>query len=579
MKVAAKAEAVSVLERAMEQLQSLAGSTETEIGSVARAFTILTGSVDALLNLAATIVACVESESVNSILPKMRSLGAAAQHVMGARLQVTAGVLETVTQQVQLLRQLSEAAGGQVTIALKTRALSFLTNIEVTRLGSAGVDLQYLTRDLNDFSKSLTGDTRDLARHTDDRRAAVEEARKVLIAELPRLRQKWTLVETELRNDLAALDANLTELGQAPVQFRQYVEDIAREIAGVVTAIQAHDITRQQIEHVHESFILIANSLRGNETGNEGSGLELAHAFAGLTIQIHQLRAIKETVAAWASQIRACMSGILRISASEVAGIGPVILKQERGVSSQLAHIEMLEGESLAYGERVQLAVGDLSSLMTLVGEHLKRSKAVRDRLQLLTLNSVIKARHLGMLARPILAIAQSIEETSAEWTQITDRSGESVRQILTLVKQTNEVMAAFSEASNKKLREAQVQTRAGLESLRTAAVFAAAQAQEMTLATAQMQAKIEEIGKTGELLDSCFGRFDAVLIEIEGVMRLLEADHPEVRNAFDPEAVERVFAASYTTEVERRVLRAALGGTVLPLPQQSLAGNTVELF
>ena len=580
MSVAAKAEAVCILEKAMGDLQALSDSTEIEMGSVAKAFAALTGSTDAILNLAAAIVACVESESVSSILPKVRTLGAAAQHLIAKRLQVTTGVLETVARQVQLLRELSSAADSQGAIALKIRTLSFLTKIEVARLGLAGGDLEYLTHDLADFSQSLSGDTRDIAGHTDDRRSAVEEARSLLAAELPRLRQKLTGIEADLGNDLAALDSNLTELARAPVQFRKYVEEIAAQIAGVVTAVQTHDITRQQIEHVQESLALISTALRDDDDSTRGAALEMDQAFGGLTIQLYQLRTIKETVANWASQIRTCMGGILRISASEVGGIGPVILQQERDVSSQLAHIERLEGESEAYGERIQGAVGELSSLMELVGEHLGRSRSVRDSLRLLTFNSIIKARHLGTRARPILAIAQNIEETSAEWAQITDHSAKSMRQVLTLVKQTNAVMEAFSEASNQSLRQAQTQTRTGLEGLREAAAFAARQGEELKTATDKMQAQIAEIGTTSDLLDSCFGRFDAVLAQIEGVKQLLKIGHPQVRDHGDAAEMEELFASFYTTEIERDVLRAALRGAVLPVARQpALAGNNVELF
>jgi hypothetical protein len=579
MSLAARAEAVRVLEKAMGDLQALADSTETEIESVARAFAALTASTDAILNLAASIVACIESDSVSSILPTVRTLGTAARQLIGERLQVTAGILETVTQQVQLLRQLSSAAEGQSAIALKIRALSFLTSIEVARLGDAGGDLQFLTRELSDFSQSLTGDTLDLCQQTGGRRVVVEEARAVLVAELPQFREKLTRIEAELGNDLASLGATLTELSQAPVRFRTYVEDIAVQIAGVVTAVQAHDITRQQIEHVQQSFALISTTLRGAQNPEPFVALEMTQAFAGLTIQIYQLRAIKETMASWASQIRTCMGGILRISASEVAAIGAAILKQEREVSSQLAHIERLECESQAYGERIQHAVGELSTLMELVGGHLKKSRSVRDRLQLLTFNSIIKARHLGTLARPILAIAQGIEGTSAEWTLITDQSVRSMQQVLALVKQTNDVMESFSEDSNRSLRAAQTQTRTGLESLRTAAAFAATQAVKMNGATEKMQTKIAEVGKTGALLHSCFGRFDAVLAEIEGVKCWLESDYPQVRERCDAAEIEKLFSASYTNEMERKVLRAALGGTVLPVVEPGLAGNSVELF
>ena len=60
---------------------------------------------------------------------------------------------------------------------------------------------------------------------------------------------------------------------------------------------------------------------------------------------------------------------------------------------------------------------------------------------------------------------------------------------------------------------------------------------------------------------------------------RQLEIDHPEVKERYDAAEVERLFSASYTTEMERDVLRAALSGAELPVAQQTFAGNSVELF
>ena len=105
-------------------------------------------------------------------------------------------------------------------------------------------------------------------------------------------------------------------------------------------------------------------------------------------------------------------------------GIGPVVLVQERELSSQLAHIDRLERESHGYSKRIQGTLGGLSNLMQLVREHLQRSKSIRDRLQLLTFNSIIEASRLGTQAAAILAIAQYIKGVSAEWGEITDRSG-----------------------------------------------------------------------------------------------------------------------------------------------------------
>jgi hypothetical protein len=579
MSIETRKEVIGALEKAKSELEAVSRASESQIGSVARVFEGLAGQADTILKLVAAMVGCIDNESVSSALPKVQTLGAAARRFIGDRLQATAGILETVTREVKLLRRLSQVTRGQAAIALETKALSVLTNIEVARLGAVGAGFQYLARELADFSKSVTAETQKLAGHADSRKAAIEETRRVLAAELPCLREELARIEVDLGNALAVVDSSLVQLSRTPVQFRACVEDIAEKIGGVVAAVQAHDITRQQIEHVEEAFALIATRMRSDGNSRDEAAHELARAYAGLTIQIYQLRTVTKTIASWASQIRTCMDGILQVSASQVVGIGPLVLEQERELSSQLARIERLESESQAYSERIQRTFGGISSLMHLVSEYLQRSKSVRDHLQLLTFNSIIEASGLGTRAAAILAIAECIKGISAEWSRITDQSGHAMQDVLNLEKQTNEAMGAFSEATNQRLREAQDQTRAGLDNLRTAAAFAAERAGEMKVATEKMHAKTTEAASAVDLLDACFGRIDAVLIELEAVRRRLEIDYPDVKERYGAAEVERMFSASYTTEMEREVLHAALRGTDLPAAQPTLAGNSVELF
>jgi hypothetical protein len=100
-----------------------------------------------------------------------------------------------------------------------------------------------------------------------------------------------------------------------------------------------------------------------------------------------------------------------------------------------------------------------------------------------------------------------------------------------------------------------------------------------MKAATEKMRAKTMEVGDIVDLLDACSGRIAAVLTELEGVGRELEIGDPGVKERYDIAEVERLFSASYTTEMERDVLQAALHGTALPVVQQTFAGNDVELF
>jgi ElaB/YqjD/DUF883 family membrane-anchored ribosome-binding protein len=560
------------------ELESLAVVVNRTIGSAATAFQELIQHTDTILELAAAVIACVESESVSSVLPKVQTLGEAARSFITERLGATQGVLETATAEVTLLHQLLGVAESQESIALEIKALSVLTNIEVARLGSVGTGFQYLANELSEFSKSVLDDTHMLANHTADRRTAIEATRSLLLAEMPRLREELTRIEVDLGSALAVVDSSLTSLSQTPLQFKSSVEEIASLITAVISAIQGNDITRQMDEHVQQAFRLIAARMHGGEEEN-AIDEELPQSYAGLIIQVAQMKTVQNSVTHWISQIRSCLSGIVGVSTSALLGIGPMVLEQEQTVSSQLARIALLEQSGEAYLKRIRDTLGGLSNLMQLVSEHLQRSKSIRDRLRLLAFNSIIEASHLGTQADAILAISKSIKEISASWSQITVHSEQVMQEILKLVEQTNQVMEAFSPASNERLREAQSQTASGLENLRSAAECTDQLAHKMKAAMEKMQAKISEIGKGSDLLDACVGRGQAVLAAIEGLTRRLEDEHPGVQRRYDAAAAEKLYAASYTMELEREVLRAALDGKPLPMIQATFSGNSAELF
>jgi DNA repair exonuclease SbcCD ATPase subunit len=513
------------------------------------------------------------------VIPKVQSLGAAARLFIHERLEATAGILNNAAAEARLLDRLSELTRGQRSIARETQTLGVLTNIEVARLGQMGAGFEYLAHELDEFSQSVTKGTRELAGRTDERRAAIVETRRMLAAGLPRIRREFARIEADLEKALLSIDSSQTELAMAPARFRACAEEIASQIAGVVAAVQSHDITRQQLEHVQQSLELIRAQVRGVEEHQHPGPDEPPSIRAGQAIQIYQLRSIRETVGCWITQIGTCMESILRISSSDVVRIGPAVVEQEKKISSQLARIGQLEQECMADSKEVQSALAGLSNLMELVGEHLARSRSVRDRLQLLTFNSIIEASRLGAQADAILEISKSIKRISSSWSEMTDGSAQAMEEILGLVEKSKAEMKSFSQEGSDGLREAQSLTRGGLEHLRAAAGFAAAQATEIEASTRNLQSRSALVGAAAGRLGACFNRLGEVLDEIEGASCRWETDHPVTVGPGDPNEMEEMFSVYYTTEMERAVLRAALCGGPIPVADQRQAGNDVELF
>jgi hypothetical protein len=584
MAVAGSSEIAATLEQADRELQALVRASENEIAGVVREFAELASETDVLLSLAAAIVDSVDAESIGAVLGTAQALGSAARQFLQERLKATAGILDTVTSEARLLQGLSELTREQRAIARETQTLSVLTNIEVARLGELGIGFQYLAHQLDDFSLSVTKGTKELARQTDARKRAIEETRRMLAVELPQIRRELARMETDLGNALAMVNSRLAALLKTPEQFRACAVEIAGQIAGIVAAVQVEDITRQQLDHVGQGLRTIAGKARELENRNPQEGdsedaPEMSQISVGLQIQAAQLTSIGESEGEWVARIRTCMDGILRISGSEVEEIGPAVLSQVRELSQQLNAIEMLEQQSQAVNSEVQSTLAGLSNLMQLVGEHLGRSTGARDRLRLLTFNSIIEASHLGAKADAILEISQSIKRLAAVWSGITDRSGQAMEEILLLVKQVEEDINQFSEVGNHGLREAQSGTRAGLEKLRGSAEFAARQAKEIEASTGRLQARTATIGAKADHLEACFAGMANVRKRIEDIGLDIEKAVPDALGRCDHAEAESLFATNYTTEIERQVLRAVVRGEPLPGRQVSLAGNDVELL
>jgi flagellin-specific chaperone FliS len=570
---------VATLDEAERELELVGADSECEVGRITSEFEGLAREAEGIVRLATAIVDCVETDDVLAALEKVETLGCAARKFLQERLKATGDILEIVGLEARLLMRLAELTHSQRAIARETQTLSVLTNIEVARLGEPGAGFRFLARQLADFSQTVSKGTRELSSHTQERKISIDETRRMLAMELPKITARLTRMEFELDAALRVMSTRLTELSRTPERFRASVAEIAGQIAGVVAAVQSQDITRQRVEHVSKSVHLIRSLVRALEDEEREPAKAMPSIVSGLLIQTYQLRSVAEMGSEWISQIRDCMDGILRVSSSDVAEIGPGVLREVKEFAEQLDGINALEQESQAVNGEVQSALGGLSSLMGLLGEHLKQSTVARDQLRLITFNAIIEASHLESDVDAILEISQSIKRLAEIWSELTERSRQAMGEILRLVETVQSGLRHFSEEGSKELRAAQAETRSGLERLRHGADEARSDAQEIESVAGSLQGRMVAIGATADRLDGCVKRIGGVEKRMDELKRVFESQVPGMSGRWDEREAEEIFAGVYTTEIERAVLRAALRGEPVPSQQQGAAGNDVELF
>ena len=578
MSVAATSEVLERCQSVRRGLEELIASSEVEIGALTGGFRELSQAMDGILGRAASIVSCVEGEQVQGVLPRVRRLGEVARSFIGLRGEATTSILETASNEARLLEKLTQLTQGQRSVARETKTLSVLTNIEVARLGQLGAGFQYLAHELDGFSQAVVDSTKQLAGHTEERRSSISGTQRRLAASLPRIREELERISGALEEALAGIDRGQARLSEAPVHFRLCVGELAGQIAGVVAAVQGHDITRQQLEHVRDSLAEMGQQACQIEAG-EGAVREAGRVVAGLRVQCAQLRDASATVTRWIAQIHACLDGMERVSSSGLTEIGALVLEQEAELEGQLSQIEELERACERDDEEVQAPIQGLSSLMELVGEHLGRSREVRERLQLLTFNSIVEASRLGTKADAILEISQSIKRIAGDWSAMTDSSALVMEEILALVEEARSGIEACSVGGRNELTESGAESRRSLEALGQAARFVGSEAGAIEGAIEELRKKMAGVAAAAERLEGCFRRIEQTHEQLEACGQEWERDWPGAWESCDRAAIEAAYSSAYSFERERQILRSVLYDEAIPELDTAIAGNDVELF
>ncbi len=564
--------AVEALERAGRELRHALAGSEQEIGALTRRFLEIAGSVEGILKDAGLVSECVSDSLVGDLLTAVESLGAASQESIRVRLLAAGKIGETLGAESQLLGKLVWLARRQSAMVRETAALRVLTRIEVSRLEGEASGFQQLAAELDEFSKAMERSIGELRQQTDERRLRLEELKRSLPEQLARRREAFLRAAGGLESALGLLRQGLGELQKTPAKFRNSMEEIAGQISGVVAAIQSHDITRQQTEHVEEVLRRLGAELSRAPVERAGA------ARRALLVQQRQLDNVKETVAQWTGQIRRCMEEIARIAAVGLAETGSMALRHERQLNGQLEQMEQIEETGRAGDEKLRQSLRELSGLAELVRKHVETSRVLSERLRLILFNSMVEARGLAARGATLGEISNNIRRVSGDWVEIAGEAEAAMKEIVLMQAEAGEAARIFSESGAEPIRLAGRQARGAMEGLLSAAVCAEAKGREVEAATWKLQGEIVEIEGMSERLSATFSTLDRAIAEMGAADGALE----EAGAAGDGEETESWLSALYTTERERAVLRAALGRgetRTETVEAQKWDGNSVELF
>lgn len=443
---------------AVEMLQRMAGTTEDEfllIGSRLQSFYQRSAEISGIANQLVEIVSGGNVDWLTSRMQQMMTDMAEYLATARTRSSVSCTTLEKV--QV-LLNNLSEPLEGFQKMNKTLRMLSISTKIESSRLGELGSGFVNLAMDVEKLSHQVN-----------EKSAAILAHRQLLVtmiaASLTNVRSSEVDQDFKVNTILRDTEASLQELVSVNGRCTQFgiaaaaiSTEVTNSISDVVTSMQMHDMTRQQIEHVVEALgRLTVDSVDSSASGGDDGSVRKA------IIEFGDVCELQETQLRFASgELYAAVSTILD-NLREIARKQSAVARETESIigstgSTGSSFVEVMsQGMAAVTDVLKSCAQADhhMSETMRKVAQTIDEIavfvtdiEAIGSEIELIALNSQIKAALTGVDGAALGVLAEAIKRLSDEAVRQTD----SVAETLTGIHAVTEHLLADAESEEDQL-------------------------------------------------------------------------------------------------------------------------------
>ncbi|NVN93435.1 MAG: methyl-accepting chemotaxis protein [Desulfuromonadales bacterium] len=441
-----------ILAPAIDTLRLMAGATEDEflqIGSQLQSF--YQRSVD-ITSMAGQLQDIVSGERLQMLIGRLQQMMCdMEQYLAGARTR--SGESFTTLEKVQgLLEQLTDPLEGFQKMNKTLRMLSISTKIESARLGEMGSGFVNLAMDVEKLSHQVN-----------EKSATILNQRQLLVStidsNLKYVHASEKTQDADVQGALARTAASLQELIDVThrcagfgAMVSEVSADVSANISEVVCSQQTHDITRQQVEHVFEALEKLSVDLAaaestavGDETGRTlvveaGDVCELQEAqlrFA--TTELHTaVCTIVENLRDVASKQAAMAQETLTVAGVADSGGSSFVNDLKQGMSSITSVLVSCAQSDRNISDTMQSVAATIQQITGFVED----IEHIGSEIDLIALNSQIKAAHTGQEGAALGVLAEAIKRLSDEAV----RQTEAVTSTLTVIHTTTKHLSTENE-------------------------------------------------------------------------------------------------------------------------------------
>lgn len=406
-----------IVKKYAEELKALNRSTEHDFLSIGASLDDVFSRAAKISRTANSSVELVTSDKSSEDTEKLHSVF----EMIKERLQHSQLKLNNSSTVLQKMLDIGKNTDAPLDIFKRIvkhlRVLSVATKIENARLASNDNSFNILADDIEKLSIVIASKTADIHKGLSLLQKEVQQA---LYGMLSYKDSKYKITHAVLDN----IAADLQMLAEKRIQSSWVVqhiavqsEEVSSDISEVVSSLQFHDITRQQIEHVTDIFDEICIAA----TNGASNGKACIYAIRDIgELQIQQLKNAKNEFISAINRIMeslGCLTSRVLEMSDEVVKLNNVAGRSNSSFMSELGY--SISAIASSFNKNKELD-NELSDAVCLVSDTIRElSVFVNDieeigsEIELIAINAQIKAAHAGEKGAALSVLAEAIRTLS----------------------------------------------------------------------------------------------------------------------------------------------------------------------
>jgi methyl-accepting chemotaxis protein len=355
---------------------------------------------------------------------------------------------------------LQEKMGSFRPMLKRLRVLAMSIRIESARMGTEGKGFV-----------GLASEVEGLGQKTESYSREVEGKTRSLLSSVRQVRGDMASIETmrsqtidPLLGSLRSSLGEMSRLQEVSESVSASVSDRTKQVSGqigeIVSSVQFHDITRQQVEHVVQVLDEVREILSGSNQGefDQEGPEELIHWLGDVSnLQKRQLEATRSELERAMQQIRESLESIQTSIQAEEEDIRRFPGLDSQGGDSVLGRLQqdvadLIETLKRARGsfEEIIQRLDEMASLLDQMETFLDTVEEMSDDIELIALNASIKSAHTGEKGRPLGVLAEAIRKLSYESGEILQDVSTGLQEIAS----ASEQFRSSAESAGTEARE-----------------------------------------------------------------------------------------------------------------------------